>query len=61
MTSSAPPEDRSPVFSSVILLLVDIIGYGAFAIHTVLSRRRDGPERPRSAAVQPRRHVLTQD
>jgi hypothetical protein len=43
LTSSAAPEDRSPVFTSVILLLVDILGYGAFAVHTVLSRRRYGP------------------
>ena len=42
MTSSAAPEDRSPIAASVILLLVDILGYAAFAIHTVLSRRRYG-------------------
>ena len=42
MTSSAPPEDRSPIVASVVLLLVDILGYAAFAIHTVLSRRRYG-------------------
>ena len=42
MTSSAAPEDRSPIVASVVLLLVDILGFAAFAIHTVLSRRRYG-------------------
>ncbi|HEX7900330.1 MAG TPA: hypothetical protein VF950_21360 [Planctomycetota bacterium] len=42
MTSSAAPEDRSPITASVVLLLIDILGYAAFAIHTVLSRRRYG-------------------
>lgn len=42
MTSPAAPEDRSPIFASVVLLLVDLLGYAAFAIHTVLSRRRYG-------------------
>ena len=43
MTSPAPAEDRSPILSSVVLLAVDLLGYGAFAVHTSLSRRRYGP------------------
>lgn len=42
MTSSAAPEDKSPIIASVVLLAVDILGYAAFAVHSVLSRRRYG-------------------
>jgi len=41
VTSS--PEERSPILPSVIVLWADILGYAAFAVHTVLSRRRYGP------------------
>lgn len=40
MTSPAAAEDRSPILASVVLLIIDLLGYGAFAVHTVLSRRR---------------------
>lgn len=43
MTSLAAAEDRSPVLSSVIVLWADVLGYAAFVVHTVLSRRRYGP------------------
>lgn len=39
---TSPAEDRSPIAASVVVLLVDILGFAAFAIHTVLSRRRYG-------------------
>lgn len=37
------PEDRSPVVPSLVILFADILGYGAFAVHTLLSRRRYRP------------------
>ena len=37
------PEDRSPVVPSLVILFADVFGYGAFAVHTILSRRRYRP------------------
>lgn len=34
------PEDRSPITASLVLLLTVLLGHGAFAVHTLLSRRR---------------------
>ncbi len=34
------PEDRSPVTASLVLLLTALLGHGAFAVHSLLSRRR---------------------
>ncbi|HYE97885.1 MAG TPA: hypothetical protein VEJ18_03195 [Planctomycetota bacterium] len=43
MPPSPAPEDRSPVVASLVILFADVFGYGAFAVHTVLSRRRYRP------------------
>jgi hypothetical protein len=40
LTSPAVREDRAPIATSLILLLVAVVGHGAFAVHTILSRRR---------------------
>lgn len=40
MTSPAAPEDRSPILASVVLMLTAVLGHGAFAVHSILSRRR---------------------
>ena len=40
MSSPAAPEDRSPIVTSLVLMLAAVLGHGAFAVHTILSRRR---------------------
>ena len=56
VAASPSPEDRSPVVASLVVLFADVFGYGAFAVHTILSRRRyrpvlDDPIYAPSAAV----------
>lgn len=43
MPPSTATEDRSPVVPSLVILFADVFGYGAFAVHTILSRRRYRP------------------
>jgi hypothetical protein len=40
VTSPAAPEDRSPIAASIVLMLAAVLGHGAFAVHSILSRRR---------------------